>query len=291
MLAYASFQDWDGMFIFNYANNDRFGVDRLIGDEGFNGHSNRFAALVPATVMFYRGDIKPSLKPFTLAVTRDILENKMRVAGPSPAMYELGMDVKQPLKSGIGLTIVDQPQDATVNFPAPVSDNGLPIVSDTGELAWDIGKGEGSSVFTINTLRTKAVVGFVKNRIFNLGGVQIAPGLTNQDWTAITLTSMSGSDSVLAGRVLLTATGSSVNTGMVFDDTHTIYNWGKGPVLVEGVPATIVLPVKNENVRVWALDEVGNLKTALKVIDNGDGRARIDIDERYKTVWYMIEYK
>lgn len=292
MFAYASFQDWDGVFIFNYANNNRFGVDRLIGDEGFNGHSNRFVALIPAALMFYRGDVKPSLQPFTVSVGYDALLEKMRVAGPAPATYELGLDIKQPLKSGIGLRVVNHFKNETVNFPAAISSNDLPIISDTGELIWNPGTEEdGTSVFTINTSRTKAVIGYVKNRVFNLGGIQIAPGPTSQDWVAITLTAMSGENSLLKGKVLLTATGSSINSSMMFDSTRTVYSWGKGPVLVEGIPASIILPTKAENVRAWVLDEKGNPKTALKVIDSGNDSARIDIHERYKTVWYMLEFK
>ena len=289
MLAYASLQDWDGVFIFNYANIRYFNADRIIGDEGFNGHSNRFVSLVPAALMFHRGDVRPSKTPFTLSVTKRDLVNKMRLAGPAPGTYDFGLDFKQALKTGISFKIVEQSRDASTNLPAPVR-NDAPIISDTGELMWDPGAGDGKGMFTINTDRTKAIIGFAKGRAYDLGGVIIEPGKTIQNWAAISMTALDDAGSLLSGNVLLTATGNSENTGMMFSADRTHYTWGSRPVLVEGIQASIVLPVAVTDVRVWALDETGNPKDQVPVIDLG-GKSLIKIDSRYKTIWYKIEIR
>lgn len=283
MFAYASLQDWDGVFVYNYANNNHFNVDRLIGDEGFNGSSSRFVALVPAALMFHRADIQPSREPVHVSVTREMLLEKMRIYGPAPPLYDLGLDVRQPLQTGIGLKIADRTQ---IEGKIRVAD-GHPIASDTGELYWDAG----ARVFKINTPRTKAVIGQIAEKVFDIDGIRIALGRTVQGWAAVSLSAMGGSDSVLAGRVLLTATGKSINTGMDFDEARGTYSWGEGPVLAEGVPATITLPVKPGRVRAWALDQTGNPRQALKVVDSGAGTAQISIGERFRTLWYLIDIR
>lgn len=285
MFAYASLQDWDGVFIFNYANNKYFNVDRMIGDEGFNGHSNRFAALLPAALMFHRGDVRPSVKPVTAKVTRAELLNKMRVAGSAPGTYDFGMDIKQPLKTGVAIEMTDSMSSKAVT--SAISDKS-PIVSDTGELVWDPAGGKG--LFTINTPRTKALIGFVKDHPYDLGGVLVQPGKTVQGWLALTLSTMEGGDIGQPGSFLLTATGNSENRGMMFNADRTRYTWGEKPVLVEGINATIIFPVSPERVNVWALDERGNPKTKVEVLDAG-GKARIEIGESYRTLWYKIQVR
>jgi hypothetical protein len=66
---------------------------------------------------------------------------------------------------------------------------------------------------------------------------------------------------------------------------------GRGPVLCEGVPATLTLNgVDAKSVTVFALDESGAQKDALKV-EATDGGARFEIGPESKTIWYEIVVK
>ena len=74
--------------------------------------------------------------------------------------------------------------------------------------------------------------------------------------------------------------------------TNTIHchrlDYGHGPMLSEGVPATITLPSKAKKTRCWALDESGARKCEVEVKANDDGFAVITTGARYKTIWYEI---
>ena len=65
------------------------------------------------------------------------------------------------------------------------------------------------------------------------------------------------------GRMVIAATGLMKNTGAELedlgDDRVTVRNrWGTPPILCEGVPAEVLLPVPAGRVRFYPLDESGN---------------------------------
>ena len=65
--------------------------------------------------------------------------------------------------------------------------------------------------------------------------------------------------------------------------------WGSGPMLTEGIPATLKLASKARRTRCWALDERGKRCTKVPVKKAEDGKAIIEIGPEYKTVWYEIK--
>ena len=54
------------------------------------------------------------------------------------------------------------------------------------------------------------------------------------------------------------------------------------------IRARVALPVDAARVRLYALDEAGNRRTAIPVAERG-GRALLAIGPQYTTVWYEIE--
>ena len=86
---------------------------------------------------------------------------------------------------------------------------------------------------TVNTAKSKAVIGFGGGKRFELGGFVIEPGATRQDgWSAITATEAQ------PRRWLITATGYVENTDMQWknpEHSSVGRNWGKAPSLVEGI--------------------------------------------------------
>ena len=102
-------------------------------------------------------------------------------------------------------------------------------MSDTGQLKWDLRR-PGHGVVTVDTPRSKAVVGYGGGHRYELGGLVIEPGQTRQDgWSARTLTAMEGDLATAPSRWLITATGYVENTDMGWKDAeHTSVgsNWG-----------------------------------------------------------------
>ena len=162
------------------------------------------------------------------------------------------------------------------------------LVSDTGELAWDVSE-KGCGVVTVNTAKSKAVIGFGGSKRFELGGFVIEPGATRQDgWSAITATELQ------PRRWLITATGYVENIDMQWKNpAHSSVgrNWGKAPSLVEGIQARITLPMPAQQVEAWTLDERGQRKARLAVDPDADGRAILVIGPQYETLWYEVAAK
>jgi hypothetical protein len=185
--------------------------------------------------------------------------------------------------------------------PKDVKLDGDKFISDTGELIWDLSQKD-RGVVTINTARSKAVIGFGAGRRFDLGGVVIEPSQTIQDgWCAITLTAIEGDFEAVQKqqkglRVLITATGYAENTDMGWKDVPGYppksscgRNWGKPPSLVEGISATITLPLQAKRVQAWALDERGQRKAKIQVTADASGNAVIRIAPQWQTLWYEVE--
>ena len=144
-------------------------------------------------------------------------------------------------------------------------------------------------VVTINTAKSKGVIGFVKGKTFNLDDVVIAPHETRQDWATINLTVVDGEDFKRAKRILVTATGYAENTDMHWKNagkSSVGSDWGKAPSLVEGIAATITLPVAAA--RAWSLDECGQRNREIPLKTEG-GRCYFDLGPEWKTLWYEVE--
>lgn len=90
------------------------------------------------------------------------------------------------------------------------------------------------------------------------------------------------------------ATGYAENTAMVWKDpvkkSSVGYKWGKAPSLVEGIPATITLPVAATRVRAWALDAKGQRSTPVIISGNGTSTV-LQIGRQYAIIWYEVEIR
>ena len=171
------------------------------------------------------------------------------------------------------------------------------IESDTKEIVWDVSVG-GKGAWTVDTANTKVFSGFPAGRVFDLGGVKLAVGETSIGWATVSLVSHDATgfgEDGRAARILLAATSLSHNNGAKFAK-HGGTNiscrgedWGRGPVMNEGVPAVVTLPADAERVTCRALDERGEPKAQVPVAAGRPGGAVISIGPEYRTVWYEID--
>jgi hypothetical protein len=148
-------------------------------------------------------------------------------------------------------------------------------------------------VVTIDTAKTKSVIGFINGRSFTLGNVTISVLPTTFNWATVSLTLQQGSftQPSAGAKLLMVLTGNVENTNMGWTDaahTSVSNNWGKAPTIIEVIPAMIDLPFASANTKVWILDETGQRKTEVGVSDN-NGRARIVLNGATATLWYEVE--
>jgi hypothetical protein len=164
---------------------------------------------------------------------------------------------------------------------------GKRLESPDGRVVWDASDRARAQVL-INTPNSRAVWGLVAGQKFNLSGVQLSLGATEHNYAALIFTSLDGKPLEAAGRILLTAVGSTESQGMVWNDTRTSVGnkWGTGPTLADGIPAEVTLPFQVKSVR--ALDSRGQPQAAVPVRVEGN-TSRFTIGPEYHTLWYELK--
>lgn len=290
LAAYAGLQDWDGLWLFDYGHgNDAvtMGYVRSYFDTG--QHPTKMANLLLAANLFRRGDVQPASQEYTMALTPDkeldLLQNAW--AWGLFSSSQMGVPGKLAFTSRLNTSVGSNPSGLT---NAPAAPTGNVLASDTAELRWDLSL-TNQGLLTINTPRTRALVGFADNRPVSLGGVTLQPSATKLGWCTLGVTLTRGEVFTNDCTALVVATGWWENTGQVWTDTNrnsVATQWGRAPVLTEVVPFTLTLPVATNYVRVWSLDQRGQRVSQLPVSGTSTSTT-ITVTTDAASIWYEIE--
>ena len=240
MAAYANLQDWDGVlqFSFNHAGwkipmEDNFDI---------SAWPNVWSQWPAAALLFHRGDVSAS---------RNVYE---QVLGESDLYSPIEEDkpiADEPLLPLIARTQISFAKDSlipdtryfTSNF---INRNQKEIRADTGELKWNWGQG----VFTIDTEKTQAAVGFLGGRRIDLTDVSFN---AQTKFCSLSMVSLDNQPISQSKHLLLTAAARIENSGQRYNESKTqLKEVGKAPILVEGVGARVTL--KRAPSAVYALD-------------------------------------
>ncbi|MGL6194344.1 MAG: carbohydrate binding domain-containing protein [Thermoguttaceae bacterium] len=307
LAAFGRFQGWDGIFPFAYLHSPNTEPDRVTSF--FDTASNTIQLVhFPACVaVFCRGDVKEG-EDIIVANLGEEQEIDIFAEKRNPHSFGfngLGLDPKLALLTKTAVSLDEKVQ----NKKSPIIPEKREYTNDTNELLVSIADDtQPTSYFVADTLNTKIItlngerspgislISFErdpKRAVFGLHGA-----------ATLTLVSMTGNgfgEEADSGpvRILVAATGEMKNTGMQFEnlggDRKTIRNWGTGPILCEGIQANIFLPVdQSKKVTFYPLDESGNRREAVKAAEAkvfipGDSpRVQVELDPKYKTVWYEI---
>ena len=317
--AYGAFQDWDGIFAYSYDNRADGEPDHVEYFFSLVARTDVLAHFPACAALFLRGDVSPARETVTAPSTRedwirrfsDAAKRDIAFAHPWDDTFDASggaLPYSLGLTHGTRLTPLDEASSQrcdgqTDKLTNRQTDKRISVwQSDTGELTWDVSL-EGGGYVAVSTENVKVFTGFVRGRVFDLGGVRLKIGHTEGDWATVSLVSHDatgfGGDG-RAARILLAATGRANNGGAVFTELERNEageaiiasrgdDWGKGPFEVEGVPAEITLPSHASRTRCWALDGRGCRLKEVPVCADAEGRAVIVIGPDYRTVWYEME--
>lgn len=291
LAALAGLQDWDGVFLFAYSHRrDAWDMRRIPNFFDIDQHPLKMANLPIAAALFLRGDLSPARQAVEVALSPEEERERLRQEGSAWTLVHAGhLGVPGPVALLHRIALRVSPKPSAGATPTPKVEGQQRFVSDTGELVWDVSQ-PGKGVVTVNTPKTKVVVGFIGGRRFALGDVLIEPGPTRQDWCTVALSLLEGSSFAGPGRALVVATGYAENTHMGWkDETKSSVgrNWGEPPSLVEVVPVRILLPAPAQQVRLWALDERGQRAQEVPV-QSQNGRALLALGPPQRTLWYEV---
>jgi hypothetical protein len=293
--AFGAFQGWDAVYSFAYCHNDSFEPRRIESFFDIKSDTAKLAHMPACAAMFLRGDVAPAKQVLAANVGKQAERDKLYETHTAWKITadNFGIDPRLSLVHAVAMSPLPSSGKTAGGEDALPADAKV-FVSDTGELRWDLSQA-GAGYFTVDTPRSKLFTGFVAGRAFRLGNVELTIGHTQRDWATISLACMEGEGFDRPGHILVAATGMVRNKGAQLErlggDRVTLRDhWGTEPVLCEGVPARIVLPVAAARVKVYALDESGQRRGAVEVEDQG-GKTILPLDGRYRTVWYEVEVR
>jgi hypothetical protein len=288
--AYAALHDLDGIFAFAYSHGSDWNHGTFANFFDIAEHPTKMVTLPAAAALFERGDVRTTDQPTVVPYTVESCIEVIRKSGDLPTAERLGADPAAVFKGRVELALA---RDARPAAPAPKPAAANPVPSATGELVWGLATAKEKGYVVVLAPRSKVLIGVADKSSCGLGpGVEVTTGQTMQGWSAITLTVLDGEGFKAPARILVTATGYVQNTGMLWKDARhdsVGREWGHAPALVEGIPATIVLPIEaGTTLRAWALDGRGQRGREVPV-QAAAGRATVIIGPEFKTLWYEIE--
>jgi len=290
LAAYAGLQDWDGLWLFAYGpGNDMLPMGYVRSYFEVAQHPTKMANLLLAANLFRRGDVSPAQQEYTMALTPDreldllqstwswnlFSSSQLGVPGTLAFVSRLDTSVGT---NAVGLT------------SPPAAPPGNDLASDTGELRWNLSQ-PGAGVVTVDTARTKAVIGFTDHQPAAFGGLTLQAGTTRLGWSTLGVTVTHGEVFTNDCTTLLVAGGWWENTGQIWTDTNKDSlgsQWGQAPVLAEVVPFTYQLPVATNFVQAWSLDVQGQRKAVMPVTGNGSS-STLTINTNSGSIWYELD--
>jgi len=282
LAAYAALHDWDGISFYTFSHRaPHEWSTRAPGHFDIRPEPVRMTNLAAGACLFLRGDVQRAGRTVSRSYTPEQVRESIRYPSSERPFFTPGFDPASALVRATRIRSFEQP-----GGPYPEMDANGAIVSDTRQLVWHRGGAEHSYV-TVQTDRSQACIGFVKNAQQYLPNFAAA---VENEFCSIVLTSLDGKPISRAERLLLVTTARSANTGMKWNDKRTtLTSWGKPPTVIEPVTGTVTL--KNlepaEHVEAVPLNGGGgSLADAIPAAKSDEGY-QVHIGKP-ATPWYLI---
>jgi len=193
----------------------------------------KLSQLAAGALMFERGDVQPAQRTLNRSYSREQVIESLRPGKMEAPYFTPGFPLALPLVHGVRINSFAGPP--TGPFDSMTTN---PIISDTGEMVWRTGE-KGSGVVSVDTARSQALVGHLARQPVATKNLRAE---IQTRFCALTLGALDGRPIADAGRLLLTATARSANTGMVWNEQRTsLEKWGDAPVRIEPVTGRIIL--------------------------------------------------
>lgn len=300
--AYASLQEWDGIYFQNY--NDRLtdltnrrwfvkdtaSASKSMDLTGFMADPS-ICALLPQVSAIMRGHwIAPAQRTIRLAYdSADLQLFPMYYSSRGSFLLDGSFANVATLVSAVRIDSFNAARHHTADeyyFTLPTDDN---IQSDTHEITLDITKG----VISVNTPLAQGGSGALQSlsslKTSNLGVSWIDGGAhTTYLWTTLDTAPLAR-----APRSLLTITTRAANSGASwqFGDSSLGKNWGLAPTMMESVKLGINFYTAADTVILHPLDSLGRESgRTIGAVRSTNGSWRVTLDlATEKTPWFGVE--
>lgn len=284
--AYASMQDWDGIFAYTleHVPADKWNTNYAIANSGafdMGLDPVKMAGIAANAILFQRNDLKPAESCVNRGYSKyDIIEGTRDVSKDEP-FFTKGFS---PLIALTEKTRINSFDKTINNFP--LIENKNEINSKTGEISWHVSD---KSFVEVAAPKTESVIGFIPEKTTKLKHLQAR---IQNNFAAVSLISVDNKPIATANQLLLVTTARSGMTGMKFsDDRQRLVEPGAKPTTIEVVKGKIILSglTNAKSVRVESLDGSGNpFKNKTSLAKKGVASFTIGDDV---TVWYLLTIK
>jgi hypothetical protein len=283
LAAYGGFQDWDAIVMYTFEPKLAADAPAYVGDPfDISLDPVRMPQMASGALMFLRADLRPARKTITRTYSTEQVIYSRRLPRSKQPFFTPGFPPWIALRHAVRIGSFDGPPNSGFFASRPT-----PLVSDTQELVWDT-SGEGGGLLTVQTDRTEALIGFVREHPRPLR--HLVANLRNR-FAALVLSCLEPRAIAECGKLLLTAGSRVANTGMTWDADRTrATNWGGPPTLVEPVTGSLTLRGlrRARSVRAWALDGAGQpIADPIRAIRSGPDWI-LSLGDPV-TTWYVVE--
>ena len=297
--AFGAFQDWDGIFSFGYLHGSDIAPTAVRNYFMTAGDPVKTAHMIACFALFCRDTIQPA-KTALVVPYNDEEERRIFRRFLEPTYFSLtqfGVDGRHALLSRTALH-VDSPSPL-LQIPQALPKEQEDFMPDCSTEAKEVSlhfhtPENGRGYCIANSEDVKLFTGFFdEGKIYPIGPMRVCFGKTNLGWVTFSATTVLPTKE--GPRILLVATGEMKNTEMVLtrieENRYTIKpgEWGKAPILCEGIDMTVEIPVEGKSVTCWALDESGAPRKQIPVVER-DGQLVLHLKSEYKTLWYELRY-
>lgn len=287
LAGYGAFQDWDGLFPYDYNHTDE--DDKLI--EGFiheffavGADPLKRAESLAAGLAFLRGDVQKARQVVGRRVTREQMVAAQLVPLKDHPFWVDYLPGRLALMHGLEVEAFN----AVENHPAPgsISFPEEEIRADTGEIVWHLGAEGGRVLF--DTPRWQTLIG----RAGKMETANLALELSTP-YAAVQAVSLDGKPLAEAERILLVVAARVANTGMVWTGANRQSigeDFGEAPTRIEPVTGTLALRKLGQvrGVTVQSLDGSGQpFGEPLQATASGP-EAVIDLGALGASPWHLV---
>lgn len=284
LAAFASLQDWDGIFLYSFHHGHDDWERRAINPYfDIDAHPVMMALLPQMAEIFRQRLLSPAVQQVSLQFTsEDVHLYDETITGILGVPGELPESIV--LKHRLRVGTFDSPRQYRAGDYGIVA-TPPPYRSDTGEIIWDTEAG----LLTARSPYVEAATGFLDQQPVEVARLRITSASTFGTvlWSSVTPQPLSDTR-----RSLLSVVTRTENTGMRWDGDRTVHdNWGTAPTLVEPQVIDLELSLPVDSLVVSPLDSLGRPLPGWSVTSDADGKIRLHIDQRqWPALWFGLRH-
>jgi hypothetical protein len=292
--AYLSLQDWDGGYLYRYANSQTELGDRrrALKDDfwGIAGDPSVLALMPQASAIIRNHWIRPAEREIAIQHdTADLAALPITYYARGSFEIDGSFDNVSTMINRVRIGSFNAPRHYTASdYYVTIPENDR-IESDTKEILRDVTKG----VMTVNTSHAQGGsgrLGLLASMKTDNVSTSWIKGAAHTTWL---WTSLDTTPLVRAGRSLLTISTRSLNTGALwqFGDSSIGKNWGTAPTMLESVTLGLNFTTDADTLRIHPLDSTG--RPSGRVVEatratGGTLRVTLDLSTE-QTPWFGVE--